>query len=94
MGTVYDQQPRNNYDITQWCLDQRIEMIKTKASENDLTYDQVLRTMELLEQTRRNDLYVANGDNFDEQMCGIAKCIDNLTEAIRENNLYNHPDHG
>lgn len=83
MGTLFNQQPRkyqHKNDIN--TIIDEIKKIKSIRDETGLTYDQVIETCNMLELRRKNDLYVANGDIFDEQMSGIGSLLDLFLEAF------------
>ena len=71
MGTLQDQQPRNYYRVTGPEINLLISEILTTAENFDITFDQALNIYNLAEKRRRNDLFVANGDIWDEQIGGI-----------------------
>lgn len=82
MGTLYEQPERDYRHVALHEVISDIKTIKTVAKEGGITFDQALRVFELMETKRRNDLFVDNGDIWDEQIAGIGMCIDKLTDAI------------
>ena len=84
MGTLYDQQPREDKSVSikdvDWFLEEVSELVKThKVSVSD-----VIEAYKVLEQKRRNDLYVANGDIYDEQIGGIGEEIQKVADSIEK----------
>jgi hypothetical protein len=71
MGTLQDQQPRNYYRVTGGEINLLISEVLNTAEKFDITFDQAFNIYNLAENRRRNDLFVANGDIWDEQICGI-----------------------
>jgi hypothetical protein len=83
MGTLFDQPERkwlNDFNIYGE-LD-AIEIIMNK-SHLDLTFSDVVSFLTMLELKRRNNLYVHNGDIFDEQMHGIGEILERIENAIK-----------
>jgi len=84
MGTLFEQSPRN------WCkrdsssiVLNEIKLMHDLALKTGKTYGEVLETCKMLEMRRKNDLYVSNGDNFDEQMAGFGKLLKHFNETFR-----------
>ncbi len=71
MGTLQNQQPRNYYRVSGHEINYLIKEVKKIAENFDITFDQAFNIYNLAEKRRRNDLFVANGDIWDEQICGI-----------------------
>lgn len=93
MGTLFNQSPRKyQHKCDANTIINEIETIKSIQTKTGLTYDQVIDTYNMLELRRKNDLYVANGDIFDEQMSGIGSLLESFVDAyilanIEENEL-------
>jgi hypothetical protein len=84
MGTLFNQAPRN-YDrkeSSKIILDE-IDMIKDMSLKTGLTVSEVIETCKMLELRRKNNLYVMNGDAFDEQIAGIGELIKEFVETFR-----------
>lgn len=84
MGTLFNQSPRN-YDRCESSkkIVSEIEMIQNISSKTGLTVDQVINTCTMLEMRRKNNLYVMNGDAFDEQISGIGKLMEDFIQAFK-----------
>jgi hypothetical protein len=86
MGTLFDQPPRN------WCDDfnihGEIDEIENIINEThlDLTFSDVVSLLTMLQLRRRNNLYVNNGDTFDEQMEGIGELLQKLNNELQNLN--------
>jgi hypothetical protein len=81
MGTLQSQKVRERYNRN---AKEFIDTIKDLSKTTGLTIDQLLKTFEVMEMKRANDMYVDNGDTHDEQMSGIGDCLDKIAESITE----------
>ncbi len=82
MGTLYNQQARqkhDSYDINVF-LDKVTEISKKYKMEKK----DVISSFKTLEIRRQNDLYLSNGDIYDEQMSGIGQEIKSISSALQE----------
>ena len=52
------------------------------AKESSLPIETVIEAARVLEMKRANDLQVANGDIFDEQIAGIGEVLQQIVAAI------------
>ena len=86
MGTLHNQPGRNYKRISDEDISQFIEDVQNFVAGSDLSADQVLKCYEIKELQRRNDLFAANGDIWDEQISGIGECLDRISNAIEEIN--------
>jgi hypothetical protein len=74
MSTVHDQPPRRDRTSPtdkNWILD-----LKDLSAELEMPIDTVISALALKELRRRNDLYVDNGDAWDEQMSGLVHALE------------------
>lgn len=62
MGTLHNQPERKSLRITEESVNEAIHDIETIAEYNELSFDQVLSVINMLELRRQNDLYVRNND--------------------------------
>ncbi len=76
MWTLYNQPERKNYEYDFEDINILIDEIKTISKIKKLDYNQVLETYKYLEDKRRNDLYLANWDIFDEQISWFWQIIE------------------
>jgi hypothetical protein len=79
MGTLKEQPVRRTLNITEKQHVNFVEEISRVASETGVSIENVLKAREVMELSRRNDLFVANGDIHDEQMSGFGDLLENLT---------------
>lgn len=82
MGTLHSQPERKPLRITKDNIYDEIRDIKKISAVTDLSFDQVLSVYELLEIRRKNDLYLHNGDAFDEQISGIGSILEKLATQL------------
>jgi hypothetical protein len=84
MGTLFEQPERDEEHNTGFTADEMIIEIKRVMGVHGLSMDQSLRFFELLENKRRNQLYVNNGNILDEQLAGFGKLIDRFLDAYED----------
>jgi len=82
MGTLFDQKPRKNWDVDSSDIEFYLEQSLEIAKKLDVNLDQVLKTREVIQRERYNNLYVANGVTFDEQMAGFGKLFQELNQNL------------
>lgn len=82
MSTLFDQPNRNFYRVTSQEIDEFIASALELSKKHDISLSEVVATKAVLELERRNDLYAANGDAFDEQIAGIGEILQSLSSAI------------
>lgn len=89
MGTLYDQPPRKHHheDGRKW-----LEHMKGLAQESNLSVDQVIAALSVREAIRRNNLYVDNGDIWDEQIAGIGHILRDALDAWSEAQVAPEPE--
>ncbi len=75
MGTLFEQSPRGRYLITERHLLLAAEEIQNVSDKTGLTINQVIEIRKILEEERKNNISVSNGDVFDEQMAGFGELI-------------------
>lgn len=73
MWTLFSQEPRKHYNYD---LYEEIEELKHIAKQNNISYLEVLKTFEVLELRRKNDLFIANWDILDEQLAWFGQLIE------------------
>ena len=73
MGTVYYQPERKYHRLRKQEVTCTINMIKEISGETLLPVSDIIELLKVMEMERKNDLYVDNGDAFDEQVSGFAE---------------------
>jgi len=87
MGTLFKQSPRNgHYCYNEEAIIKEIDKLKRIAVKTDISYADAVKTVKVLELRRSNDLYLSNGDTFDEQIAGIGEILKDFTDAYINNN--------
>ena len=89
MGTLFSQAERKWCVVSTADLDEFLSLAVDLAKKNKVAVSDVIKAKEVLEMQRRNDLYVNNGDTFDEQMMGIGELLQGISSAIE--NLSSEP---
>ena len=79
MGTLFDQKPRDDKKAD---LDNFLSKVTTLAIKHKVAVSDVIAASAALELKRKNDLYVDDGDAFDEQIGGIGKLLQDLCSAV------------
>ena len=82
MGTLFSQKERNYCTVEDSHLDAFIAVIVKLSKKHGISVAEVIAAKEVLESERKNDLYVRNGDAFDEQMAGFGELLQQLISAI------------
>lgn len=82
MGTLCGQDARKRRSIDNSNIEYFVKEIKAIAKNNDLTYEEALKTYEILAYERRTEIMIDDGDFTDENMCGIGKKIGEVAEAL------------
>ena len=57
------------------------------SKKHKISTNEVIHAVEVLELRRKNDLYVANGDTFDEQMAGLGNLLQDLNNILADRQL-------
>jgi hypothetical protein len=82
MGTLFNQQVRTNYNFSKSVVLDLVNMIKEISNTCNLSEDQVIKIIEIKEIQRYNNLYLENGNIYDEQMSGLGELFESLIEKI------------
>ena len=82
MGTLHNQPERKPLRITEDDMYDEIHDIKKISEVTGLSFEQVLSVYKLLELRRKNDLYLHNGDAFDEQISGIGSILEKIATQL------------
>lgn len=91
MGTLTDQPGRQSKRISPTDVKYFVADLVKISIDHKISLSDAIRIFEILEQRRKNDLFVADRDIFDEQMRGIGllwehtnELIDSLTGVIEK----------
>lgn len=84
MGKLGNQPPRNSCHAD---LETFVAEIKRVAKSQGVSVDQVIAANDVLEQARRNDIAVQQGDYLDEQLGGFGEKLSELAQAISEHGM-------
>ncbi len=84
MGTLHNQEPRNYKFVERRNATDLIDEILDVAEATNVSFDQALRVYELLEQKRKTDCFVDNGDIWDEQISGIGQILEKIATALEK----------
>lgn len=86
MGTLFNQRPRADHDksITKADVESLLDEMLDISARYKIPVTYVLSAREILELERRNNLYLQNGDTFDEQMAGFGQLIQELNETFKD----------
>jgi len=82
MGTLYSQAERESYRVSDNDLDSFVGAAVKLARKHGVSVTDVIAAARVLEVERSNNLYVANGDAFDEQIAGIGEELQKISAAI------------
>jgi acetoin utilization deacetylase AcuC-like enzyme len=82
MGTLFRQEPRNHLRVETSDLDEFVSSAVKLAQKHKIHVCDVIAAGRVLELSRRNDLFVNNGDAFDEQIAGIGELLQKLSDAV------------
>ena len=88
MGTLFHQPERPYFDVRSEKLDDFLAEAKILARKHGITVGDVIEAKKALEMERRNDLYVKNGDAFDEQIAGIGELLGEFVHNPRSQPLH------
>ena len=84
MGTLFSQEPRKYHRISMNDVSDFLSDAKDLASKLKVGVEDVIAAKHTLELQRRNDLYAANGDAFDEQVAGLGDILKEIQSALQE----------
>ena len=82
MGTLLDQPSRNKMPTDLSTVQEFIADVNEICKKTGWSKDEVLKAFEIQERERTNNLYVANGNIFDEQMSGIGYILQDLVKVL------------
>ncbi len=88
MGTLFSQDPRRSCDDGNYDeLDGFLGLAVKFAKKHKVSVADVIAAKHALELERQNNLYVDNGDIFDEQMAGFGELIRELNQHLSDHLL-------
>lgn len=82
MGTLFKQNPRNELQVKASDLDGFLSSVVNLSQKHKISFTDVISASRVLELKRRNDLFVSNGDTFDEQIAGMGEILEKLSNAV------------
>ena len=82
MVTLFSQQPRNYLDVNADKIEDFLDIVSKLSEKYKIPTNEIIYSFEVLELRRKNDLFVQNGDVFDEQMAGFGELLKDLNEAV------------
>ena len=82
MGTLSNQPPRNYRNVELEDLDDFLSTAVEISKKHKISVSDVIAASRVPQLKRANDLYVANGDAFDEQIAGIGELVEKVASAI------------
>lgn len=82
MGTLHNQPVRSRCSIRWEDVRVFVQEVKEIAESEKVAVSEVIAAMDVMERPRQNDLYVNNGDVFDEQISGVGAALEGLAEAL------------
>ena len=86
MGTICTQAARQLREVDSYRKDELFKEIKDLSKKHKLPTNEIIKGLQLLEDERKNKLYIDSGDNFDECMCGISQSIESISRALEDKN--------
>ena len=86
MGTLFEQRPRSPFEVTPSTLESFLKDATVLAAKYGISVADVIAAKKVLEIERRNNLYMANGDTFDEQMAGLGSILNVVAQAAEQRN--------
>jgi len=91
METLMDQVKRERQSISDTGLEAKINSISQIVSKTNKSFDQVVRVLEVMEFERRNNLFIDNGDVFDEQMIRFRRILEEIFNRLASLNEKHSP---
>jgi hypothetical protein len=83
MSTLFSQPPREHKRAMSTNIDDFLTLARDLAQKHKVDVTTVVAVKHALELQRRNDLQVANGDAFDEQMAGFGEVLGNIASSLQ-----------
>lgn len=87
MGTLFNQPERKLFRVSTDHLDSFLKDITSLSKKHGIPVSDAIAAARVLELERQNDLYVSNGDIFDEQIAGIGELLEKISSAIEQLNV-------
>lgn len=86
MGTLFEQPNREHCFINEDNINDFFTEVKRVSEQFKMSKTDVIQGFKVLELCRRNELYLNNGDAFDEQMTGFGELFKELIGTLQINN--------
>jgi len=84
MGTLFDQPERDNCNVNRDQIEDLTEVAMELSKKLGVSVADVIAAARVCQLERANDLYVRNGDVFDEQMGGFGQLLQELIAEVRK----------
>lgn len=82
MGTLFSQPERKSFAVGSRQLESALKELSALAAEHKVALADVIALKVALERERANDIRVANGDVWDEQIAGIGEILRETNERL------------
>ena len=82
MGTLFNEPPRNYFEIDFKYVKSACEEIQKIAKETKMSVADVIEVYKIKTQNRSIDCYVDNGDIWDEQMAGFGELFKSFNAKL------------
>jgi hypothetical protein len=76
MGTLYEQAPRRWHEVEEPEIDEFLSTVIRLAEKHGISVSDVIAASRVLELARQNNLYIEDGDAFDEQLAGLGRILE------------------
>lgn len=84
MGTLFSQSERESKKITIENVDNFLSAVCELATKHKIDVKDVIAAKHALEMSRRNDLYVMNGNVLDEQLAGFGEIFKDIHGVLND----------
>jgi hypothetical protein len=84
MSTLFNQPEREHKRAMPSNIDDFLTFARDLAQKHKVDVATVVAVKQALELQRRNDLQVANGDVFDEQMAGFGEILGKIASILKD----------
>lgn len=84
MGTLFKQPNREYKPIGKEEMEDLYQMVIEFSEEKELSFEQALKIVEILEKEKATNAYITDRDVHDEQMAGFGILLKDFNENIQE----------
>lgn len=84
MGTLFNQQPRKSFVVEESDCDFFLSSVVRLSQKFKMTTAEILEAYKILEMERKNNLFVWDGDAFDEQLAGFGELIQSALNLFEQ----------